>query len=98
MIRERVSKVLVNGGWMAISQLAGMAMRFVTLPILLAFYGRESYGLIAIVVSVQVYLGILSLGTPDGLVKHAAQWLHESNLRDLYSCARTAFPFYIWVG
>src|SRR5579872_2491370 len=97
-MRDKISKVLINGGWMAASQVFNMGVRFFSVPLLLACYGRENYGLIAIVVSMQTYLGILSLGTPDGLVKHAAEWLHRKNTEELYSCARTVFTFYAILG
>jgi O-antigen/teichoic acid export membrane protein len=97
-MRDKITKVVLNGGWMAAAQIFNIAVRFVSLPLLLVCYGRENYGLIAIAVSIQTYLGILSLGTPDGLVKHAAEWIHHRNTRDLYACARTVFTFYIGLG
>lgn len=97
-MREKLAKVLVNGGWTGASEVFGLAVRFVSVPLLLASYGREDYGLIAIVTSVQIYLGILSLGTPDGLVKYAAEWIHHRNTRALHLCARTVFTFYSGLG
>ncbi len=98
LIRKRILKVLLNGGWVAASQVFRMGVGLLTLPVLLWYYGRENYGLIAIVVSVQMYLGILSLRTPDGLVKHAAEWLHRRSTQELHACARTAFTFYAAQG
>lgn len=97
-MKERVSNALRNIKWSAAAQIADKALRFFSVPMLLAAYGREDYGLIAIIFAINGYLGMLTLGTPGGLIKHVAEWLQQKNLLVLERCARTTLSFYSIVG
>jgi len=84
--------------WSIVAKLFNAAVKFLTLPILLAYYGREDFGLIAIAVSVNAYLQLLDMGINTGAIKFFSQWISNKNYTLVDSVARTSITFYTLIG
>lgn len=84
--------------WSVIAKLFNAAVKFSTLPILLAYYGRDDFGLIAIAISVNAYLQLLDMGVNTGAIKFFSKWISNKEFKLLDSVAKTSFTFYGFIG
>ncbi len=83
---------------MAISRIAIAIVKFVSVPMLLNHYGMGQFGLIALAVSLNAYLQILSMGLPSGIVRYVAISLGESSHSKLVSLCGSGFSLYLLIG
>ncbi len=56
---------------------------FISVPILIKYFGNESYGLIALATSVNVYLGLLDMGLNSSNIKQFSNWYAKNDLYNL---------------
>lgn len=71
---------------------------FISVPLLLTFYGKADYGLIAIAMSVNVYLRLLDLGFHSTNVKFYSSWLAANNKEGVKKLFSTSLAFYGIIG
>lgn len=84
--------------WGAISKILDAAIKFVSVPLLLTYFGRDNFGLIALAISVNAYLQILDLGVNTGSIKYFSEWIALKKMTILDSVARTSIGFYGLIG
>ncbi len=94
----RAKTVFHNTSWSAISQIAFVAAKFISIPLILGLYGKDQYGITVIIAAFGGFLQLLTSGLPAGLVRHASGWLAEGNLDMLRKGARTTLTLYVGVG
>ena len=87
-----------NTIWVGISRIVRAIVGFISIPLILSYFTKEQYGLIVLAASLNVYLTILNLGLPTGIVKHTAGWLATNNFSELSRAARSSFLFYLIIG
>jgi O-antigen/teichoic acid export membrane protein len=93
-----LKKIAGNSLWMAISRV-GMAMvKFITVPMLLSYYGKESFGVIALAFSLNAYLQILAMGLPSGIVRFVAVKLGSEDSDELGRLSGTGLTLYLLIG
>ncbi|MDB4665626.1 polysaccharide biosynthesis C-terminal domain-containing protein [bacterium] len=85
-------------GWGFGTKIFDGVIRFFTLPILLGYFGVDSFGLIGLVLSVNAIALILNLGLNVGLVKHFTEWIEEKNLALLQRVFETSLSFYLIIA
>ena len=91
-------RIFNNSAWMAISRVAMAGVKFVTVPLLLHHYGKENFGLIALAVSLNAYLQILSMGLPSGIVRFVAVKLGQPDQDELGKLCGSGFSLYLLIG
>ncbi len=84
--------------WGVISKLFDAVIKFISVPILLTYFGKEQFGLIALATSVNAYLQLLDLGINLGAIKFFSEWISNSKYDLLSSAARTNLLFYGIIG
>lgn len=84
--------------WGVIAKLADACMKFVSVPFLLAYFGKDNFGLIALASSVNAYLQLLDLGINTGAVKFFSEWISKKDYKTLDAASRTSITFYGIVG
>ena len=87
-----------NTIWVVISRIVNSVIGFVSIPLILTYFTNEQYGLIILATSLNIYLTILNLGMPTGIVKHAAAWLAQNEKSQLSRASRSSFLFYLIIG
>jgi O-antigen/teichoic acid export membrane protein len=85
--------VLVTG-----SRLLDGAVRFFTVPIVLHYFGRVDYGLIALAFSLQAFLMIADFGLGVNAVKQISQYLQQNRHEEIARLAAAASFFYGLIG
>jgi O-antigen/teichoic acid export membrane protein len=85
-------------GWSVIAKIINSLIQFVSVPLLLTYFGKENFGLITLAISVNAYLSILEMGVNTGGVKFYSEWIEKKNFMLLDSVARTSITFYGLIG
>ncbi len=76
----------------------GIALSFITIPVLISTVGDEGYGLIVLVGAVTGYFDILGLGVPGGNAKYVAEFHAREDEDGLYEVVDTSLGFFFTVG
>ena len=84
--------------WGASSMLLDAVIKFVSIPILLNYLGKDNYGLITLAYSINAYLQLLDMGINTGAVKYFSEWIQQKKMDVLDSVARTSITFYSIIG
>ncbi|NMA02171.1 MAG: hypothetical protein GX923_06345, partial [Clostridia bacterium] len=84
--------------WGTISKLLGAGIKFVTIPALLAHFGKENYGLLTLAIATNAYMKLLDMGMNTGGIKFFSQWISSGKYDMIDRVARTNISFYLGVG
>ena len=80
--------------WSTLSKILTAIVGFISVPLLLGFYGKAEYGILSIATACNGYMHLLDLGMNVGAVKFFSQWKAEGNIDKVYRVARTNITFY----
>ena len=84
--------------WSTAAKVLTAVVGFVTVPLLLGYYGKAEYGLLSIATACNGYMSLLDLGMNTGTVKFYSQWKAEGNIPKIFRVARTNITFYIFIS
>lgn len=84
--------------WGFAAKILDAACKVLTVPALLATFGKEDYALIALAMSVNAYLNLLDMGLNTGVVKFFAEWLSQGRKDLVDSVFRSSLLFFVVVG
>lgn len=84
--------------WGVVAKIIDAGIKFISVPFLLAYFGKQEFGLIALATSVNAYLQLLDMGVNTGAVKYFSEWIAAKNYNLLDTVARTSITFYGLVG
>lgn len=84
--------------WSVLTNIVGAIYSFITVPILLKYFGKAEYGLIGLAGSVNIYMGLLDMGLGTTNARFYANWISNGKLDDTAKLFRTSLSFYGVVG
>ncbi len=84
--------------WSSFSKILSAVLGFITVPLLLGYFGKANYGLLSIATACNGYMHLMDLGMNSGAVKYFSQWAAESNKAIIHRVARTNITFYIIIS
>ena len=84
--------------WSTLSRILNAVLGFITVPLLLGYYGKAEYGLLSIATACNGYMHLLDLGMNTGAVKFYSQWKAEGNIEKVFKVARSNITFYIIIA
>lgn len=84
--------------WGVVAKILDAGIKFISVPFLLSYFGKQEFGLIALATSVNAYLQLLDMGVNTGAIKFFSEWIGEKKFEVLDSVARTSILFYGVVG
>lgn len=73
-------------------------LKFISIPLLINYFGKDNYGLIVLAVSINAYMQLLNMGMNTGAVKYFSQWIESKNYELLNRVARTNLTIYAGLG
>ncbi len=94
----RNSYYLSSFFWSTASRMLSAVLGFVTVPILLGYFGKADYGLLSIATACNGYMHLMDLGMNTGAVKFFSQWAAEGKKDKIFRVARTNITFYIIIS
>lgn len=93
------SKQIASGVvWTIVLNVVNGIYGFISVPILIAYFGKSNYGLIGLAMSVNVYLRLMDLGFNSTNVRFFSKWLVEHDYNKVKKLFRTSLSFYGTIG
>lgn len=80
--------------WSTFQKILNAAVGFISVPLLLGYYGKAEYGILGIATACNGYMHLLDLGMNVGAIKFFSQWKTEGKKELLDRVARTNITFY----
>lgn len=84
--------------WSTLAKVLNAILGFISIPLLLGYYGKADYGILSIATACNAYMHVLDLGMNTGAVKFFSQWRTEGKNDLINRVARTNYSFYILIS
>lgn len=84
--------------WSLISKIINAAIQFITVPLLLNYFGINQYGILTLAIATNAYMQLLDLGINIGAIKFYSQWKIDKNYELIDRVGRTSLSFYGIIG
>lgn len=91
-------RIFSGSAWGILSRILDAGAKFVTIPLLVGYYGKGDYGLIALAFSLNAYLRLMDLGMNVGSVKFLSQWEAKGDWDSISRASRSGVIFYGLIG
>ena len=84
--------------WGLIAKLLDAGFKFLTIPLLLKYFGKDNYGLLTLAIATNAYMQLLDMGMNTGAVKFFSQWIASGRFDLIDRVSRTNLSFYLTIG
>lgn len=91
-------KVVKGVVWTMIVNLVNAIYGFISVPILINYFGKAEYGLIGIAMSINVYMNLMDMGFNSTNVRFFSTWLAQNKHERLLKGFQTSLSFYGIIG
>lgn len=92
------NKIAKGVFWTTLLNIINGVYGFISVPILIAYFGKFDYGLIGLAMSVNVYLRLMDLGFNSTNVRFFSNWLAKKELDKVRKLFQTSLAFYGSIG
>ena len=80
--------------WNTFQKVLAAIVGFMTVPLLLGYYGKEQYGILSLATACNGYMHLLDLGMNVGAVRYFSLWRSQGDDDRINRVARTNITFY----
>ncbi len=91
-------KLFINCTSALASKFVGAAIQIIGVPVAIAVFGKDRYGLIVIAMSLNAFVALLQFGIPTAMPKFVAEWLTRGDRRQLNVVLRPLATIYAVAG
>lgn len=84
--------------WSVVVNLVNAIYGFIATPMLIHYFGRTEYGLIALATSVNAYMGLMDMGLSSTNVRFFSNWIAKGDKEKVSGLMQTCTAFYGCVG
>lgn len=91
-------KVFKNIYWSYLLTFCSSVYGFITVPLLLKYFGAEEYGLINLAISMNVYIQLLDMGFSGTNVRFFSTWLAQKEYHKVSRLFSTSFSYLSMIG
>lgn len=93
------SKKIASGiAWTTLVNIVNGVYGFISVPILIAYFGKADYGLIGLAMSINVYLRLMDLGFNSTNIRYFSNWLAKRDYVSVSKLFQTSLSFYGTLG
>lgn len=92
------NKIASGVAWTTIVNIFNGVYGFISVPILIACFGKSDYGLIGLAMSVNVYLRLMDLGFNSTNIRYFSNWLAKKKYNNVCRLFQTSISFYGSLG
>lgn len=93
------SKRVFSGAvWGVLAKILDALAKFFTIPLLVGFYGKADYGLIALAFSLNAYLRLMDLGFNVVAVRFFSMWTADRKWAKITNVSQSSIVFYGVIG
>lgn len=89
---------IVSFFWSTVSKLFSAVFGFISVPLLLHYFGIENYGILTIAFASNAYMQLMDLGISNGSIKFYSEWKAQGKFDLIERVARTSLSFYLLIG
>ncbi len=94
----RAKRIFSGSMWGILAKILDALAKFVTIPLLVGYYGKADYGLIALAFSLNAYLRLMDLGFNVGAVRYFSMWTVTGEWEKIGRVSRSSIVFYGAIG
>lgn len=91
-------KIVKGVIWSTLTNIVNAIYGFISVPILINYFGKAEYGLIGLAMSVNVYMNLMDMGFNSTNVRFFSNWLAQKNYDRLLKGFQTSLSFYGIIG
>lgn len=84
--------------WTTTANVVNGIYGFISIPLLIAYFGKSNYGLIGLAISINVYLKLMDLGLNSTNVRFFSNWIAKGNKDNVNKLFGTSMSFYGTIG
>lgn len=84
--------------WSTLAKIVNAVVGFVSIPLLLKYFGVENYGVLSLAIAANAYIHLLDMGLNIGSVKFFSEWRSKGNHVLIDRVAGTSISFYGCIG
>ncbi len=95
---ESSKKIARGVVWTTIANIVNGIYGFITVPILIGYFGKTSYGLIGLAMSINVYLRLMDIGLSSTNVRFFSNWLTKGEQGKVNKLFQSSLSFYGIIG
>lgn len=92
------SRILSGTAWGILVKIIDASFKFLAVPLLVSFYGKADYGLVALTFSLNAYLRLMDMGMNTGSIRFFAIWAAEGQHDKLIKASQSSIVFYGVIG
>jgi len=93
------AKKIARGAiWNTMANIVNGIYGFISVPLLIAYFGKSNYGLIGLALSVNVYLNLMDLGLNSTNVRFFSNWIAKGEKDKVGKLFETSMSFYGFIG
>lgn len=96
--KSAVNTIISGSVWGILSKILDSFAKFITIPMLVHFYGKGDYGLIALAFSLNAYLRLMDLGMNIGSIRFFSIWITQNEWEKIGKVSRSSIVFYGVIG
>ncbi|POY39250.1 hypothetical protein C3K47_01785 [Solitalea longa] len=98
MSSSSLANILSGSLWGILAKSIDAIVKFFTIPLLVGFYGKADYGLIALAFSLNAYLRLMDMGLNIGSIRYFSMWIMQKEWDKIGKVSRSSIVFYGWIG
>jgi O-antigen/teichoic acid export membrane protein len=95
---KTINKVISASFWGMFANVIDAFAKFITIPMLIGFFGKADYGLIALSFSLNAYLRLMELGMSTGAIRFFSIWFAKKETDKLIKVSQSSIVFYGVIG
>jgi O-antigen/teichoic acid export membrane protein len=96
--KSTVKYITGSFAWGTVAKLLDAGIKFLTIPFLLSYFGKENYGLLTLAIATNAYMALFDMGINIGAVKFFSQWIVSGKYDLLHRVAQTNITFYLVIS
>lgn len=91
-------KILRGAVWTTTANIVNGIYGFISIPLLISYFGKSNYGLIGLAMSVNVYLNLMDMGLNSTNIRYFSNWLSKGKVNQVNGLFGTSVSFYGFIG
>ncbi len=91
-------KILSGVFWTTFLNIVNGVYGFISVPILIAYFGKSEYGLIGLAMSINIYLRLMDMGLTSTNVRFFSAWISKGEKENVNRLFGTSLSFYGAIG
>jgi O-antigen/teichoic acid export membrane protein len=95
---SRSKKIFSGFFWSLLINIINAFYGFISVPLLLVYFGKEEYGLIGLAASINVYLKLMDMGLSSGNVKFFSNFIAKNENENLIKLFQSSLVLYSIIG